>query len=127
MDAEFPLYLVDFGSALEHENVSGYFGPMTHERVVQAHKHFSASAAHALKAAALAPDEASEVFLFSLSHCSLTYYNRQLSLADFDPAAAFGAGGSRLREVIERCAAALPHAACCTAPPTIAGSTTVRR
>ena len=36
------------------ENITGYSGPMTHEKVMEAHTHYSKSAMHALKAEAVA-------------------------------------------------------------------------
>ena len=102
MDAEYGLALAEFGAALGCENATGYSGPMTHERVVQAHKHHNGHAAADLKAAALAPDEASEMYMLAAHSVATLNYGRRHALVEFDPVATFDVGGSRLRDIIDR-------------------------
>ena len=102
MDAEYGLALAEIGAAMVCENLGGYFGPMTHERVLQAHKHFGTQNASCIKAAALAPDEASEMFMLATHSVVTVCFPRHHALVEFDPVATSGTDGSLLRDIIDR-------------------------
>ena len=83
MDAEYGLALAEFGVGAVCENGLGYSGPMTHERVVQAHKQYLVHNASCIKAAALAPDEASEMYMLTAHSVVTVEYYRQHALVQF--------------------------------------------
>ena len=89
-------------AAYQLEGVSGYQGPMSHESVLQSHKHWLAYAAHGHRAAAAAPDSGTTMVL----HCFLSKsisFPRQHTLAEFSlEALMLGEDGSTLRQNIER-------------------------
>ena len=102
MDAEAGLALGAIMAAWATDNVTGYTGPMTWERVMQAQAQYNEAAEHFRKAEAVAPDDASAMCLRALCEFSLIACCSQHIVADFNPAAAFGAAGAQLRETIER-------------------------
>ena len=102
MDAEFGLIIAACFAGWTCENAVGSNGRMTPEKVGQAHKHLSESAARHLTAELLAPDDASAMYMRS-GHAALTVFEpRQHALAAFNPVAQFGEGGARVRDIIER-------------------------
>ena len=104
MNAELGLGMAALSAATVLENMTGFNGPVTHEKVVQAHALFSESAAHFLKAEQAAPDEASALAMRSFWAAATMQYPRQHALPEFSPVVAFGEGGAHLRDTIERCA-----------------------
>ena len=107
MDIEFGLGFAAFLSALGSENITGYSGPVTYERVVQTHGFLDDSIKHLLQATTVAPDDASAIGMRSQVEVSQMFLPRRHALAGFDPIARFSEGGLRLRETIERCTADL--------------------
>ena len=101
-DAEYGLVMTALFAAWALESMTGYSGPVTRDTVVKAHMHLGESAAHCLQAEAVAPDEASVQMVRSMHTFATVYHCRPHALPEFTPTTAFGEGGERLRQTIER-------------------------
>ena len=101
-DAELGLVFAEASTAWGLENHTGYFGPMTRDKVIRAYALWCDVEAHCLKAEAAAPDAASAMGARGYDAYSTVFLPRQHASPEFSPAAAFGKGGARLRETIER-------------------------
>ena len=101
-DAQFGLAMSATAAGWGPENMLGYSGPMTREKVVQAHKHYCEETAFSLEAEAVAPDDACAIGARCNVHMGAVYQARQHALAEFSPVAACGEGGAYLRENIQR-------------------------
>ena len=100
-DAQYGLAQAALFASYGPENLIGYFGPMTHEKVVQAHKHWCEYTVHCLKAETMASNDVCAMLARS-SGCVPMFQARQHALAEFSPVAAFGEGGAYIRETIQR-------------------------
>ena len=69
---------------------------------MEAHGHFTQARTHMASAASRAPDASSAVVCWSAWTFDVLGCSRQHRLSAFDPEAAIGKGGARLREIIER-------------------------
>ena len=74
---------------------------MTHEMLVQSHHHMRECVKHDARAAALAPDPAAALAVWSYITAAV-YMPRQHALAEFAPESLLGRRGARLRETIEQ-------------------------
>jgi len=102
MQAERGLARLATLAAYQLEGIAGYQGPMSHESVLQSHKHWLNCAAHEHRAEAAAPDSGTTMML----HCFLSIpisFPRQHALAEFSlETLMLGEDGSTLRQNIER-------------------------
>ena len=101
-DAQFGLAMAATAAGWGPENMLGYSGPMTREKVVQAHKHYCEVTAFSLEAEAVAPDDVCAMGAREHASCVPIFHPRQHALAEFSPVAACGEGGAYLRETIQR-------------------------
>ena len=102
MEVEHGLALTAAFASWSCENVSGYSGPVTREGVEQSYTHLCEHAEHDLKAVAAAPDQASAMAMRSMYSWAYVAQPRMHALSTFSPVSAFGEGGARLRDTVER-------------------------
>ena len=101
MEAEVGLYFAALFAIFALEGISAWESPMTHEMLVQSHHHMRECVKHDARAAALAPDPAAALAVWSYITAAV-YMPRQHALAEFAPESLLGRRGARLRETIEQ-------------------------
>ena len=103
MDSRVMFRIVPFSAGALLEGVMGFpEGGFTHERLVEAAKHWAEAAECMADAAAVAPDATTELVCTSILVWDLMGFPRRHGLDGFSPEEAFGAGGARLRAVIDQ-------------------------
>ena len=94
MEAEVGLYFAALFAIFALEGISAY-SPMTQEMLVQSHHHMRECVKHDARAAALAPDPAAALAVWSYITAAV-YMPRQHALAEFAPESLLGRRGARL-------------------------------
>ena len=102
MEASVSAVIAKVFASAKLEGITGYAGPMTHERLVEFCRLMQECCAWCRSAIAAAPDAAAADALWSGWGFMALLWPRQHRLPHFSPVEVFGEGGKLLHDIVER-------------------------